>query len=113
MDYLSAHRIKVTGKFSIQIIRDIKIKVKTNEHPTIYVKGIIPANIGMEEIKEKCFKEVIKVIEIDENGKEEEYGIFEGIILDTKVKEEGNFYEVEINGISASYLFDIGLLSIK
>ena len=106
-EYLSVHNIKVTGKFTIQTIRDIKIVVKTNEHPTIYVKGIIPASIGMEQIKEKCFGEPIKVVEIDENGQEEEYGIFEGIILDTKVKEEGKFYEVEINGISASYLFDI------
>lgn len=99
MEYLSAHKIRVTGKFKIQTIRDIKINVKTNEHPTIYVKGIIPADIGMEEIQNKCFKEPIKVIELDEEGKEKEYGIFEGIILNTKVKEEGKFYEVEMNGI--------------
>lgn len=53
MKYLSAHNTRVIGKFTIQTIRDIKITVKTNEHPTIYVKGIIPANIGMEEIKKK------------------------------------------------------------
>ena len=49
MEYLSAHNTRVIGKFTIQT----KIIVKTNEHPTIYVKGIIPANIGMEEIKKK------------------------------------------------------------
>ena len=73
MEYLSAHNIRVTGKFTIQTIRDIKITVKTNEHPTIYLKGIIPANIGMEQIKEKCFKEPIRVVELDENGNEKEY----------------------------------------
>lgn len=65
MDYLSAHRIKVTGKFTIQTIRDIKISAKTNEHPTIYVEGIIQADIGMEEIQNKCFKEPVKVVELD------------------------------------------------
>lgn len=107
MSYLTADKIRIVGRFSIQHIKEIEIKVKTNEHPTIYVKGIIPSDIGMEEIKDKCFKERIALVELDEEGKEKDYAIFDGIILNAEVKEEGNFFEVEIWGISASYLFDI------
>ncbi len=107
MEYLTEDKIRIIGRFTIQNIRDVEIKVRTNEHPTIYVRGIIPAEIGMEEIKDKCFKERIALVELDENGNEKDEVIFDGIILNAKVKEEGNFFEVEINGVSASYIFDI------
>ncbi|MDE6357837.1 MAG: phage late control D family protein, partial [Eubacteriales bacterium] len=99
--------IRIVGRFSIQNIKEIEINAKTNEHSTIYIKGIISADIGMEQIKDKCFKERIALVELDEEGKEKDYAIFDGIILNAEVKEEGNFFEVEIWGISASYLFDI------
>ena len=87
----------------IQEIRSFRLEHAINEHVSCHLTGIIN-----EKDKDNYVKEINeeRVIEIFVEGPNP-HSLFRGLIEEIEVKFIGGMYEVEIKGISTSFLTDL------
>lgn len=99
------HNLKLTGLFADVIITDVKINQKYNHHATICVEGNLPDGVGDSFILRTLEMQPIRLVVSGENDDEV---VFQGLVTEAKTRHRRGVYSIEIQGISNSYLMDIG-----
>ncbi len=96
-------QIKVKSPYPIQILQELEISERLNEHGQVLVKGILEEEVVRKGIRPFGSQETIAVYGIKESG---EVLLFRGIIKEAEVVHQGGIYYVEIRGLSWSSLLD-------
>lgn len=90
--------------FAMEGIVEMKVEQSLNQHATLYVKGIIPREIGDAGVMASDDSTVVTVS--DRDGV-----IFNGLIQDIRASFEGQVYYLEVWGVSHSIKGDTNLCS--
>lgn len=90
--------------YNLEKIMDVKIEEKINEHTRIYVRGIIHEEDVDKYVESASDKEAIEVYLKKDNTQNI---LFKGIVTNINIEAKGNVRQLEIHGISATFLMDI------
>ena len=100
MATLTYDRIQVVGPFTVQALKELKIKVKPNAHGECRLAAIIPDEIGAAQLEGAIKNQEVAVRDAD--GKP----IFVGIVLDATVCEENGYLVLRLFLKTGSWLLD-------
>ena len=101
-DEFTHGQIKVECPYPIQIVHELEIIRKLNQHGRVIVKGIL-RDEGRERIGQAGSRDQIVVYGENTSGKTL---LFSGVITEVAVSYQDCIYYVEINGLSWSSLLD-------
>ncbi len=100
--------IDVTGlsvsPFAVEGIVEMKVEQSLNRHAELYLKGIIPKEMGDSGVKDTDDSTVVTVSGSDEV-------IFQGLVQDIRASFEGQVYYLEVWAVSFSIQADTDVLS--
>lgn len=102
LDEFHHGQVRVECILPIQILQELEITRKTNEHGVLLVKGILDER-GKDTIQRVGRKEPIIVYGKNDSG---EQVLFSGVISETDVCFRDGIYYVTITGLSWSSLLD-------
>lgn len=94
----------VIKPYKFEKVLDLRIEEEINEHSRVYVRGIIN-----EEDVDKYVESAsdMDAIEIHLKNEESQDILFIGIVTNINIEARGNVRELEVYGISATFLMDI------
>ena len=96
-------QIKVECPYSLQMVYELRITRKLNQHGQIWVKGVLQEEAGKECIHQVGSKAPIVVYGEKDS---EKILLFSGVVTDVSISYHDCIYYVEINGLSWSSLLD-------
>lgn len=109
---MQAHdNLFLDGFFSDVTLHDVHITQEYNEHARIHIKGHIPSTIGEKFILKTLENQALHLQQKASNTDTSPETIFRGIALKVQIHHTSDFYTIEIDGISFSYLLDIKISS--
>ena len=96
-------QIKVECPYLLQMVYELRITRKLNQHGQIWVKGVLQEEAGKECIHQVGSKAPIVVYGEKDS---EKILLFSGVVIDVSISYHDCIYYVEINGLSWSSLLD-------
>ena len=96
-------QIKVECPYSLQMVYELRITRKLNQHGQIWVKGVLQEEAGKECIHQVGSKAPVVVYGEKDS---EKILLFSGVVTDVSISYHDCIYYVEINGLSWSSLLD-------
>ena len=102
MDEFHHGQVRIECIFPIQILQELEITRKINEHGVLLVKGIIDES-RRDAIQSLGSKEPITVYGKNDS---KEIILFSGVITETNLSFQDGIYYVTIKGVSWSSLLD-------
>ena len=99
---ITYHRLKVS-QFKLIHIKECKVEAAINEHTILRLVGILPQTRKDEDIHAKYLTPIEVYADLEEKKKV----LFNGIITHIRVKTMADYYVLEIEAKSYTYLMDI------